>query len=145
MSGYIEIDDMPDLGAVTDTTEFVGEKAGSGVFTATAMRDYMGASSLPLTGGVVDGTLGITGMLHVAASPTSITADGDVDIGGHLTVAGNVILTGGTLTFTGVTHVASLVLDTLPPTAANDAAAAGLGVPVGGIYCTGSALMVRRV
>jgi hypothetical protein len=41
MSGTIEIDDMPDLGSVTDATKFVGEKAGSGLFTASALRDYV--------------------------------------------------------------------------------------------------------
>jgi hypothetical protein len=42
MSGYIEIDDMPDLGAVTDTSKIVGERAGSGVFGMPALLDYVG-------------------------------------------------------------------------------------------------------
>lgn len=35
--------------------------------------------------------------------------------------------------------------NTMPVDAANDAAAAALGVPVGGLYRTGSAVMVRVV
>jgi hypothetical protein len=38
----IRIQDMPDLGAVTDTTSFVSEKAGSGLISALALRDYVG-------------------------------------------------------------------------------------------------------
>ncbi len=36
----VRIVDMPDLGLVTDTTSFVGERAGSGRFSAQAVRDY---------------------------------------------------------------------------------------------------------
>jgi hypothetical protein len=32
---------MPDLGAVTDSSSFVGERAGSGRFMASAIRDYL--------------------------------------------------------------------------------------------------------
>jgi hypothetical protein len=44
MSGYIEIDDMPDLGAVSDTSYVVGERAGSGLFSAAALRAYCAAN-----------------------------------------------------------------------------------------------------
>ena len=37
----VRITDMPDLGAVTDTSSVVGERAGSGRFNALALRDYM--------------------------------------------------------------------------------------------------------
>jgi hypothetical protein len=40
----IRIVDMPGLGLVTDATSFVGEKAGSGLLTATALRDYIQTS-----------------------------------------------------------------------------------------------------
>ena len=36
----VRIVDMPDLGAVTDTSSMVGERAGSGRFAATALRAY---------------------------------------------------------------------------------------------------------
>lgn len=48
----VRIVDMPDLGAVTDTSSMVGERAGSGRFAATALRDYVVAASaypLPVT------------------------------------------------------------------------------------------------
>ena len=36
----VRIVDMPDLGVVNDTSSVVGERAGSGRFAATALRDY---------------------------------------------------------------------------------------------------------
>jgi hypothetical protein len=44
MSG-VRIPDMPDLGAVTDATEFVADYGGSGVVRATALRDYTTAQA----------------------------------------------------------------------------------------------------
>jgi hypothetical protein len=59
MSGSIRIVDMPDIGAVTDTSSFVGERAGSGRFSAVALRNYCLASSGVVTpqeyGAVGDG------------------------------------------------------------------------------------------
>jgi hypothetical protein len=43
--GSIRIIEMPDLGTVTDATSFVGERAGSGRFSATALRDYVSVGS----------------------------------------------------------------------------------------------------
>ena len=37
----VRIADMPDLGAVNDASSVVGEHAGSGRFSATALRDYL--------------------------------------------------------------------------------------------------------
>jgi hypothetical protein len=39
----VRIFDLPDLGAVSDTSSVVGERAGSGLFSAPAMRTYMSA------------------------------------------------------------------------------------------------------
>lgn len=36
----IRIEDMPNLGAVTDDSFVVGDRAGSGLFTAPALRSY---------------------------------------------------------------------------------------------------------
>ena len=36
----VRIVDMPDLGAVTDTSSVVAERAGSGRFAATQLRSY---------------------------------------------------------------------------------------------------------
>ena len=52
MSASVRIADMPDLGAVTDASSVVGEQAGSGRFTATALRVYC-LSSGPITGPIV--------------------------------------------------------------------------------------------
>jgi hypothetical protein len=41
----IRIVDMPDLGVVTDGASFVGEYAGSGRFTAPALKAYIGTST----------------------------------------------------------------------------------------------------
>ena len=46
----VRIADMPDLGAVDDTSSVVGERAGSGRFAATALRDYMAASLVDMQG-----------------------------------------------------------------------------------------------
>ena len=40
----VRIVDMPDLGVVDDTSSVVGERAGSGQFSALALRDYVLAS-----------------------------------------------------------------------------------------------------
>src|SRR5262249_5581526 len=40
MSG-VRIADLPDLGAVTDATEFVADSGGSGVVRAVALRSYV--------------------------------------------------------------------------------------------------------
>jgi hypothetical protein len=41
MSGSIRIVEMPDLGVVNDSSSVVGERAGSGRFTAPALRTYI--------------------------------------------------------------------------------------------------------
>lgn len=48
-------------------------------------------------------------------------------------------------TMTGILALAGLIFTGLPVNAANDAAAATAGVPVGGVYRNGSILMVRTV
>ena len=45
----VRIVDMPDLGVITDNSSVVGEHAGSGRFTAPAVRTYVAASSSFLT------------------------------------------------------------------------------------------------
>jgi pectate lyase-like protein len=42
----VRIVDMPDLGAVSDTSSVVGEHLGSGRFAATALRDYVNNSAM---------------------------------------------------------------------------------------------------
>jgi hypothetical protein len=65
MSGTIEIDDMPDLGGVTDATQFVGEKAGSGLFSATAVRAYA------FQGGTFTGQIDVPGSVYCRAASVS--------------------------------------------------------------------------
>jgi hypothetical protein len=92
-TGGVRIGDMPDLGTVTDSASFVGELAGSGRFSALALRSYVGGGGsvapgipeaptdggiygrrgntaswqgvLPLAGGA------LTGPLSLAADPAS--------------------------------------------------------------------------
>lgn len=44
MSGAIRIPDMPNLGTPTDDTLFVADHAGSGVFSGTALSNYVGTN-----------------------------------------------------------------------------------------------------
>lgn len=75
-----------------------------------------------------------TGGLHFTARAQF---DGTIYTPANLTV-------GGAATITGATSIGpSLRFAALPTDAANDAAAASAGVPVGGVYRNGSALMVR--
>ena len=61
----VRIIDMPDLGAVSDTSIIVGDRAGSGTFTAPhGCVDYVaagladgGGTTLPTFGSVTDGSL----------------------------------------------------------------------------------------
>jgi hypothetical protein len=59
------------------------------------------------------------------------------------TMTGN--LTAPNITATGALTAALVGFSTLPVNAANDAAAATAGVPIGGVYRNGSVLMVRTV
>jgi hypothetical protein len=73
MSGTIEIDDMPDLGSVTDATKFVGEKAGSGLFAAQAVRAYC------FEGGTFTGQVLVDGAVFVRAVGAGNPVFGVVD------------------------------------------------------------------
>ena len=53
----IRIADMPDLGPVTDTSSFVGEHAGSGRFTAAALKAYLFGSLPTSNAGLPSGAL----------------------------------------------------------------------------------------
>jgi len=84
----VTIPSLPDLGGVTDATMLVGERAGTGRFAATGLRDYVmttvGASyattayvdaadvtKLPLTGGTLTGNLAIPDTLFFTGSGMS--------------------------------------------------------------------------
>lgn len=84
--GGVRIVDMPDLGAVTDASSVVGEKAGSGRFSAPALLNYI-SSGLPdpLPGPPgpqgapgIPGTPGTAGPQGPAGPPGSVTDGGTV-------------------------------------------------------------------
>jgi len=73
---------MPDLGTVTDDASVVGEHAGSGRFTAAALRDYALATApwatadtalVPKAGGSITGTFGVTG--NTTLGPHAVMTD----------------------------------------------------------------------
>jgi len=65
----VTIPSLPDLGGVTDSSMMVGERAGTGRFAVTALRDYVmttvSAGYLPLSGGTINGGVTLTGDLAV--------------------------------------------------------------------------------
>ena len=96
----VRIIDMPDLGAVDDTSSIVGERAGSGRFAATALRDYVAAS-------LSDGLSGTTvTVAHGGTGATSLT--------GFL--VGN-----GTLPFTALATIPTTAISGLKTMAFQDA------------------------
>jgi hypothetical protein len=63
--GGVRIVDMPDLGAFSDTSSLVGERAGSGRFGASGLNSYLSGRFLALSGGT------LTGPLTLAADPAT--------------------------------------------------------------------------
>lgn len=72
MSGSIRIVEMPDLGAVNDSSSVVGERAGSGRFTAPALKTYITASAdvanVRAYGAVGDGSTDDTAAIQAAVA-----------------------------------------------------------------------------
>ena len=62
--GGVRIVDMPDLGAVNNASSLVGERAGSGRFSATALRAYVSPSTV--YGAVGDGVADDTAAIQAA-------------------------------------------------------------------------------
>jgi hypothetical protein len=67
----VRIVDMPDLGAFNSTSSLVGERAGSGRFSASGLTNYLTTVYLPLSGGTVTGALTLGGPLTLAADPAT--------------------------------------------------------------------------
>jgi hypothetical protein len=84
----VNIPSLPDLGGVTDASMLVGERAGTGRFAATGLRDYVmttvvasyatkayvdaaDVTKLPLTGGTLTGNLSIPDTLFFTGSGMS--------------------------------------------------------------------------
>ena len=137
----VRIVDMPNLGAVTDASSFVGELAGSGRFTAPALKTYSGSSYLPSSGGTVGGDLTVLGALNVggtiAASALNVEgtiAAGAVSIGDDLVVSGattlNTLHVQGSTNLDGITTTEQLRV--LPGADGIFATATGGFVSIGG-------------
>jgi hypothetical protein len=83
------------------------------------------------------------GNFYIADNTSSINRV-TITAAGAFTLNGPTIID-GELTVSAASAALSMSFTTLPINAANDAAAATAGVPVGGVYRNGSALMVRTV
>jgi hypothetical protein len=102
--------DLPDLGAVSDTSRIVADKAGSGSFSASALKSYCvgttpseapsdgktygrlnaaWAQVLPISGGAITGTLSVAG---------AVTFSGTLGVTGAATFAGTLNATGAIAT-----------------------------------------------
>jgi hypothetical protein len=88
----VNIPTLPDLGGVTDAGMLVGERAGTGRFAATALRDYVmttvtayvtqtvTAGYLPLSGGTLTGNLSVPDTVYFFNAAMSLSANPDYSI-----------------------------------------------------------------
>lgn len=149
MSGAsgIRIVDMPDLGAMDDSSSVVGERAGSGRFAATALRDYLATDEwqagtvtavgpgLAIVGAtlVASGTPVATdhlGWINVTDPAYGAAGNGTHDDTAAIQAAANAIASGG-----GVLY--------FPPALVNYAVSSGVALKSGTtvIGCGSSSLM----
>jgi hypothetical protein len=122
----VRIVDMPDLGAVTDTSSVVGEHAGSGRFSATALRTYVGMFTAPGSGAV---TRSFTSRMADIISVKDYGAKGDniaddtascqAAINHALAVGGEVYFPAGTYKITGAGLLINQTVTTYAPTRVN--------------------------
>jgi hypothetical protein len=120
--------------------DFTGDITAPNVHVAGALT----AGAATIAGALAAATASLTGLL----SGVTATFSGAVTAGSLSAATATLtgLLSGVAATFTGrLTLGAGVTFTTLPPQAANDAAALAAGVPVGGTYCNGSIMMVRQV
>jgi hypothetical protein len=88
----ITITGLPNLGSIADTTYIPTETSGvTGKITALSLRNYVASGTLSsVTATSITASTATLG----AASVTSITASGDVIVGGNLTILGGEYVTG---------------------------------------------------
>ena len=102
----VRITDMPDLGAVTDSSSVVGEHAGSGRFGAVALRDYVSANLV--TQAEIDALHLPFNVRAYGAAGNGVTDDTDA-IQAAITAAG----ASGTVFFPTGTYLLSATLNAL--------------------------------
>ena len=128
-TGGVRIVDMPDLGAFNSASSLVGERAGSGRFSASGLTNYLNTSYLQLAGGTMSGNLTNSGTI----SANVFTAD---TVGAN-TVNSTTINNGGTVT-TDTLHANSMLSTDLTVGHIENSGAYSLSVSGGYITVTGT-------
>src|SRR4051812_31951451 len=96
MSSSVRIVDLPDLGALTDTSRIVGERAGSGTFVATAIADYIRSGT---AGSALSDAIAVVAASVSAETIRAVTAESQQETGAAVmtwAAAAGAVVTNGT-------------------------------------------------
>ena len=115
----VRIVDMPDLGAVNDASSVVGERSGSGRFSAPALRNYVNAelNAFPVAsyGAVGDGVTDDTAAIQAAINAAGASRGGVVSFGAKPYLITNTLQVGNGSTTAGSTYGAVVLTGVAPP------------------------------